>query len=117
MKVCDLFNGAICDWNNTLIDSIFAAQEANLINSMPLLVRDSEDNITWWRSKNGSYSVRSAYYRVMEDLIDNTHLLKEGDWMSLWKFKVPQKVKLLLWSAARGGTSNSDKSTQDEGEL
>lgn len=43
--------------------------------------------------------MRSAYYGVMEDLIDNTHLRKEGDWMAIWKLKIPQKVKLFIWRA------------------
>lgn len=52
--------------------------------------------------QDGSYSVRSAYYGVMEDLIENTHLRKNGDWKTLWKIKVPPKMKLLMWRAARG---------------
>lgn len=46
--------------------------------------------------KNGQYSVRSAYFGAMEDLIDNSHLRVQGAWMNIWWLKIPQKVRSLM---------------------
>lgn len=102
LKVADLFNEATREWHTTISNSLFESKEAYIIQAIPLLGQGGEDQISWGRSSTGQYSVRSAYYRIMEDLIDNNHLGKEGDWMAIWKIKVPQKVKLLPWQAARG---------------
>lgn len=69
---------------------------------MPILNDFEEDTLVWWRSRNGNYSVKSAYYVFMEELVDHSVLRMDGDWMSIWKLKVPQKVKLLLRRANRG---------------
>lgn len=61
-----------------------------------------EDKLVWWRSRNGVYSVRSAYFGIMEDLTDSFHLRVPGNWMQIWRLKVPQRVKILLWRMARG---------------
>lgn len=46
--------------------------------------------------------MRSAYYFIMEKPIDNSHLRELGAWDSIWKLKVPQRVKVLIWRATRG---------------
>jgi ribonuclease HI len=48
------------------------------------------------------YSVRSAYYQLMENIIDNNHLKENGNWKKLWKLQVPNKVKIFLWRVLRG---------------
>jgi hypothetical protein len=51
---------------------------------------------------NDMYSVRSAYYQLMENIIDNNHLKENGNWKKLWKLQVPNKVKIFLWGVLRG---------------
>lgn len=102
MRVCDLQDTARGGWNENLVDSLFTNQETCLIKRIPLYNAHGKDKLLWWRSRNEVYSVRSAYYDVMEDLIDNQHLRKEGNWMFIWRLKIPHKVKLLLWRVARG---------------
>lgn len=38
----------------------------------------------------------------MEDLFVTSHLRVKGAWKCLWRLKIPQKIKLLLWRVARG---------------
>lgn len=58
--------------------------------------------LIWWWSRKGMYLVRLVYYGIMEDLIDNQHLRKPGNWMLIWRVKIPNKVKLMLWRVTRG---------------
>lgn len=83
-------------WNERLVESLFNDQEANLIKKMPLFQMEGVDKLIWWRSCNGIYTMQSAYYGIMEDLTDIQHLRKPGNWMLIWRLKVPSKVKLML---------------------
>jgi hypothetical protein len=47
-------------------------------------LQQGEDIPIWRFSRNGAYSVRSAYYQFMESIIDNSHLKVEGKWKKLW---------------------------------
>lgn len=69
---------------------------------MPIYNVQGEDKLVWWRSRNGTYSVRSAYFGVMGNFIDSHNLRVPGKWMHIWNLKIPQKVKILLWRVARG---------------
>lgn len=37
----------------------------------------------------------------MEEVIDNSHLHVPGDWLQLWKMKVPLKIEITIWRALR----------------
>lgn len=85
-----------------LVHQLFIPYDATRILKIPILDPKGADELIWWRSKDGQYSVRSAYFGTMEDLIDNSQLRNQGVWLNLWRLKIPQKVKLLLWRTARG---------------
>ena len=55
-------------WNLPLLDNLFAKEEAQLILTLPVSATSQEDTCIWRGTKNGSFSVRSAYYikREME---------------------------------------------------
>ncbi|KEH19096.1 hypothetical protein MTR_8g037330 [Medicago truncatula] len=38
----------------------------------------------------------------MEEIADNSHLHLPGNWYGIWRFKVPPKVKNLIWIVCRG---------------
>jgi hypothetical protein len=69
---------------------------------IPLNLLHNDDIPIWRFSKNGDYSIRSAYYQLMKNIIDNNHLKVEGNWKKLWKLQVPNTVKLFLWRALCG---------------
>jgi hypothetical protein len=56
----------------------------------------------WRLNRNGKYSVKSAYYQLMERVADNEQLRVQGDWNKIWKLKVPNKIKMFIWRFARG---------------
>ena len=78
----------------------------------PLSRRDVPDKIVWLPNKDGLYSIKSEYYIVgllakeingMEGSSDgqNRGLIwaKGLIWTMLWKFWLPNKIKLFGWRA------------------
>ena len=92
-------------WNEELIDGIFASDEAAIIKKIPLGRLATEDVLIWPYSDDGSYTCKSGYrfLQVEAELPSNqqpstldTHL-----WKQLWSLQVPNKVRNLLWRACR----------------
>jgi hypothetical protein len=81
LKVCNLFNGG----GLGMVDSLFNEHEATCIKQMELLNVEENDVMIWNKSRNGVFSVKSAYYSIMEELLDKSSLRIEGNWMQIWK--------------------------------
>jgi hypothetical protein len=60
-----------------------------------------EDQLIWRAEKNEHYSVLSAYRICMEEIAGNSHLHRAENWDSIWRIKVPPKVKNLIWRVCR----------------
>ncbi|CAN1147432.1 Putative ribonuclease H protein At1g65750 [Linum perenne] len=56
----------------------------------------------WHFSRNGEYTVRSAYRLLRDRVVPSTHLHRDGEWRKLWSYCVPPKMKHMLWRAIRG---------------
>jgi ribonuclease HI len=89
-------------WNEPLIRQVFSTDIADAILHTPLFEQVTNDRLIWKAEKNGCYSVRSAYRLCVEELIDVSHLHRPGNWKSIWRLKLPPKVKHLLWRMCRG---------------
>ena len=95
-------------WNVPLIDEIFEASEAAIIKSIPLSNRISSDVLIWSETRNGMYSVKSAYHLLMEakqrnEAGESSNTSRERDlWKGIWEASVPQKIKLFIWKACKG---------------
>jgi hypothetical protein len=102
MKVDELIINNSSTWNHELIQQIFNVRDAHEIAKIPLNLTQQEDAPMWRFCKSGMYSVRSAYYQLMETIVDNNHLKESGNWKKLWQLRVPNKVKIFLWRVLRG---------------
>ncbi|KAK2434249.1 hypothetical protein QL285_019418 [Trifolium repens] len=102
MRVCDLMEAGGGGWRRNLIYEYFNTRDAHCISNIPLFGDMQEDTPCWKFLRNGEYSVKSAYYYTMENLVDNNELRVEGNWQNIWELKIPQKMKVFLWRAARG---------------
>nr|KYP48093.1 Transposon TX1 uncharacterized [Cajanus cajan] len=102
LTVAELIDMNERKWNQDLLSTLFGTEDIRDICSIPLLNLHEHDTPSWKLSRKGSYSVKSAYYYVMESLISNAHLHVPGNWKQLWSLKVPNTMKIFLWRIARG---------------
>ncbi|CAN1261856.1 hypothetical protein LINPERPRIM_LOCUS11033, partial [Linum perenne] len=61
LMVCDLMMSGLFEWDLELIESIFDDRDAVIIAGMPLPRQQRNDMLIWHFSRDGRYTVRSAY--------------------------------------------------------
>ncbi|KAK1361065.1 hypothetical protein POM88_045539 [Heracleum sosnowskyi] len=88
------------NWDEGFIRSNFSRDDALSILFLPCGESEIEDEILWHNSKNGDYNVKSGYKIALgiNDTAEASDMRKtESWWSSLWKMKVPAKVKHIVW--------------------
>ncbi|KAL0449471.1 UNVERIFIED_CONTAM: hypothetical protein Slati_1503500 [Sesamum latifolium] len=90
------------EWDKQIIENIFIPDDQNLILKLPLGREQRADSICWHYTQNGLFSVRSAY--LLADALLNSQssstrsdLRANTGWKSIWKAKIPPKVRLFIW--------------------
>lgn len=97
----ELFDRESNWWNLPLIQEIFSAEEAGLICSMAVCPCREDDGMIWQCTRNGEYSVRSAYhlakekYEVDKGSCSNRDRTKQL-WRAIWNIDAPRAVKVFL---------------------
>jgi hypothetical protein len=87
-----------------LIHSIFGADEAATICSMPVCPRSRQDKLVWAGIKHGGFTVRSAYHMGKENGLQdegscsNVHQIA-GIWKGVWRINCARVVKTFMWQA------------------
>ena len=101
-----LIDETVHEWDRGLIRENFSRDDANAILRIPLSRRDVPDKIVWLPNKDGLYSVKSEYYIVglLAKEINGMEGSSDGQnrgliWTRLWKFRLPNKIKLFGWRA------------------
>ena len=83
-------------WDTQKIDHLIPPDLLKQIREILLAtVGAGEDDYIWKFEKNGSFSVKSAYYLASSPSIDNSG---SGIWKVIWKQNIPFKYKMLLWN-------------------
>lgn len=97
-------------WNVNLVKSLFLYHEASTILHLPLSRQGAEDKLVWHWSKNGDFTVKSAYHQAVDLLETKTesHSTKgeilshnKVPWEKICKLDMPNKVKFFLWKACK----------------
>ena len=55
-------------WNSSLVSEIFGAEEAALIFNIPISPARQHDTLVWLETKNGEFSVKTAYHMAKENM-------------------------------------------------
>jgi hypothetical protein len=91
-------------WKQELLVEIFTSEEARVIENIPLGPCLPKDMQFWKASKNGIFTVRSAYHLGMELIASSSAQssrggIEKGFWKDLWALSVSNLVKMFTWRA------------------
>ncbi|CAN1178939.1 hypothetical protein LINPERHAP2_LOCUS33910 [Linum perenne] len=101
LTVSELCIPGLDEWDVELINDLFNPRDAAEIKSLQPRAMSNDVRI-WGLSRDGDYTVRSAYRLIMERIADRSNLHVAGDWLNLWNIAAPPRMKVLLWRIARG---------------
>ncbi|KAL0440154.1 UNVERIFIED_CONTAM: putative mitochondrial protein [Sesamum latifolium] len=101
--VSDLIDSDNGDWNVRLMHELFWPQDNDVILCIPLSRLGDSDLLVWHYSRNGMFSIQSAYHLAcsLEDRPGTSSLgeVEFSWWRKVWQSKLPNKVKVFVWRA------------------
>lgn len=110
-KVAQLIDSETGTWKAGLVKETFIPHEADAILSIPISPKLPEYSLIWAWSKNGLFTVRSAYGVTLKLLKETSTTRERGDcsdkskatkfWKSIWKLNCPNKIKHFLWRVCK----------------
>lgn len=96
-------------WNVSLLDELFSYEEVELIQGIPLSIRNIADRRVWHYDRHGTFTAWSAYHVSRGLLVTSgegnagSHSAasanREKFCKKLWSACVPGKVKICVWSS------------------
>ncbi|KAH6797549.1 hypothetical protein C2S52_022103 [Perilla frutescens var. hirtella] len=100
--VSDLMNNDAPSWKTDLVITLFCRKDADEILSIPLSDRRPSDRRIWKPSKNGKFSIKTAYHLAVKT---SSHLpplraspsYQPKEWTRLWQIKTIPRVKTFIW--------------------
>ncbi|KAF5458726.1 hypothetical protein F2P56_022736, partial [Juglans regia] len=103
-KVSKLIDPITKTWKEGLIRNLFSYEEASVILKLPLSRLGNGDKQIWGCTKEGIFTVRSAYHLGMEKKRRTRGEASKVEesvavWKQMWRLEVPAVVKIFLWKA------------------
>jgi hypothetical protein len=97
-KVAELLDPETGWWNYNLINALFSPTEAAKVCSVVPSPMSQEDKLVWPGSKNGCFTVRSAYHLEMDTRVQVTGEASNSGkiqhfWKIMWSWKFPPMLK------------------------
>ncbi|XP_059436328.1 uncharacterized protein LOC132169286 [Corylus avellana] len=105
-KVKELIDDDTQWWNIPLIEKVFMKDKAEVFCNMVISPGSQRDKLIWVGTKNGKFSVRSAYH-LAQTIGDNrrgsTSAARCGGtiWKKIWSIKGPRVMQFFLWKACQ----------------
>ena len=85
-------------WNESQVCYLFEAESTEAILSIPLAASRQEDKLIWVPNAKGEFTSKSTYN--IANPHPNQSSLSDKMWKNIWKIRVPERVKMLLWRIA-----------------
>jgi hypothetical protein len=103
-RVQELIDLNTKSWKQQLLNQIFTKEEVGAINSLALSGTIHEDVIMWRGTKNGIFSIKSAYHLAMEEDNNKRPECSINPKVSelcgvIWKLAIPNAGKNFMWWA------------------
>ncbi|KAK6119349.1 hypothetical protein DH2020_046910 [Rehmannia glutinosa] len=102
--VADLIDHEHGTWKLDIITSLFIDSEAKAILSIPMGSCSTPDFWGWNLSKNGKFTTKTAYHRILESDFISNHTSAQNSsgsdnlvWKKIWKLKIPHRSQYFLW--------------------
>jgi hypothetical protein len=106
--VDELINPINSTWDEDLLKAIFWPTDVYRILQIPIC-SGRDDLVAWHYNRSGLFSVKSAYhcqweskFGVRSNQVQANTASRSRLWKSLWKLKVPAKIKIFGWRALKG---------------
>lgn len=90
----DLFDFQRGGWDLNLLRQLFTSNPVQAICNLPNLFLLGVDRLIWTPDPQGCFSVRSVYQSLCWS---DAQVFSQGVWMKLWKLKIQERLKLMLW--------------------
>ena len=97
MAVSSLINSSTREWRLDMLVDLFEFETVAAIQKIRLPFFSRLDKLVWIKDPKGQFSTKSAYNTCQETSISHS---QDPLWKKLWKLKVYDRVKMLLWRIA-----------------
>ncbi|CAN0837140.1 Putative ribonuclease H protein At1g65750, partial [Linum grandiflorum] len=101
LTVSDLLIPGLAEWDEELLEELVSPSEVLIICLMTPPIGSLPDCRIWNHSRNGNFTVRSAYRLYTEDMVDDSVSRVDGAWKRLWSLTIPPRMKHLIWRLTR----------------
>jgi hypothetical protein len=96
-RVLELLDHATGKWDGAVVNATLCPLDAAAVLRLPRPTNGGEDFWAWSEEKTGTYTLRSAYYMLVQHVADNPgSSTSEQQWKKLWQLKVIPKVRIFL---------------------
>ena len=112
-RVSNLMDPESSCWNKEVIMAKFHRDDVEAILCIPFM-----DSVMWLHTTNGMYLVKSGYHVATQVLRDADYVESSRGpsgnkvWAKLWKFKVPNKIKVFSWRVCQNIRPTRDNLVQ-----
>ncbi|KAL0350015.1 UNVERIFIED_CONTAM: hypothetical protein Sradi_4150700, partial [Sesamum radiatum] len=103
-QVSELIDADLRVWNESLVNSLLWPEDRDLILQIPLCLVGSTYLLVWHYSRNGLFSVRSAYHLALawaRPASSSEIRWSRQLWSKIWQAHMPNKAKVFIWRAIR----------------
>ncbi|XP_042939495.1 uncharacterized protein LOC122274525 [Carya illinoinensis] len=101
-RVNELIDSSRGAWKEELVKEVLNENEAMVVCNLPISKSGLPDKQIWGYTKDGFFSVKSAYHLEVSRKRREKGESSEGhsfNWKKLWGLNVPRVVKVFLWKA------------------
>jgi hypothetical protein len=109
MSVSTLINSSTREWKLEMLLDLFDMETVATIQKIRLPFFSRPDKLVWIKDRKGQFSAKSAYNMCQESSSSQS---QDPLWKNLWKLKVHERVKMLLWRIASNVLPTKDNLDQ-----